>query len=256
LNEVLGGGGSPAAVDPRFAQLRCTGDPDVREALIIDNLWVARLCARRFEHKGEPMADLYQVAMVGLVKAVDRFDPDFGVVFSTFAVPTVTGELRRHFRDRTWAVRVPRRAKDNHRLVNDVVAELQQVLGRSPTISEIADRAGISAEDVLEALDAGASYRSVPLTSGGGGDEDDDARDRLGADELGYTSAEARMVVPDLIAGLRTERERRIVTLRFVDDLSQSRIATEVGLSQVQVSRVLRSCLARMRHRLMAEGRP
>jgi RNA polymerase sigma-B factor len=243
------------SVDARFAEYRRSGDHRLRNALVLDHRWVARLCARRFVNKGEQASDLYQVAMLGLVKAVDRFDPSFGVAFSTFAVPTITGELRRHFRDHTWAVRVIRRAKDNGRVVNDVVAELQQALGRSPTVEEIAERAGLTTNDTLEALDAATSYRSVPLNLADDDDGSGEDRARLGIDEHGYGLVEARVVVPELIAGLSCERERRIVSLRFVDDLSQSRIAEQVGLSQVQVSRILRSCLARMRQRLDAEGR-
>jgi RNA polymerase sigma-B factor len=240
------------AIDPRFAELRRTGDLRLRDGLILDHRWVARLCASRYKDKGESSADLHQVAMLGLVKAVDRFDPGFGVVFSTFAVPTIEGELRRHFRDHTWAVRVRRQAKDNHRAVSDVTVELEQVLGRSPTIEEIAERAGIDIDEVLEALDVGAAYRSGPLAAGDD-DRNDDTRRALGVEEPGYGLTEARMVVPGLIAALPTERERRIVTLRFVEDLSQSRIAREIGISQVQVSRILRSCLARMRHQLTLE---
>lgn len=242
--------------DPRFAQYRTTGDRAIRNRLVEDYRWLGLYCVRRFKHKGEPIDDLEQVAMVGLLKAVDRFDPSFGYTFSTYAVPTIIGELQRHFRDRTWARRVPRRAKDNYLAVKNVADELQPTLGRSPTIPEIAQRSGLSVEDTLEALEAGASYRSVPLDPPGEHDEDDgEGAERLGIDDPGYVAAEARMLVPGLLATLPTDRERQIIKLRFVDGMSQSQIAATLGISQVHVSRLLRTSLNLMRQRLAFEPR-
>lgn len=242
-------------VDPRFAEHRATGDRAIRAALIEDHRWLARHCARRFTRRGVPTEDLVQVAMVGLVKAVDRFVPDLGWSFTTFAVPTITGELRRHFRDCTWAMRVRRRAKENHLLVRAVVDELQQELGRSPTIAELADRAGLRSEETIEALDVGTSYRCVSLDIGDDDEDDRDGQAHFGVDDAGYTLCEARVMLPRLLA-LLGDRERRIIELRFVHDMSQSRIADEIGLSQVHVSRLLRDSLALMREHLTGESRP
>lgn len=192
-----------------------------------------------------------QVALVGVLKAVERFDPTFGTRFSTFAVPTVTGELRRHFRDRTWSVHVPRRAKELYQTVSSVADDLHQALGRSPSVPEVADRAGVSIEEALQSLEVSACYRGVPLAPV----TDDDPGDgpRLGEDDRGYQAAEARVTVGRLMAVLPTDRERRIIRLRFLDGLTQSQIATEVGVSQVQVSRLLRASLDRMRRELFAD---
>jgi RNA polymerase sigma-B factor len=240
-----------ARVDPRFAEYLRTGDRGLRNALVKDHRWLASHCALRFAHKGEPLDDLVQVALVGLLKAVERFDPGYGTQFSTFAVPTVVGELRRHFRDRTWAVHVPRRAKELYQAVGGVVDDLHQTLGRSPTVPEIAERAGVSVEDALEALEVGACYRGVPL------DPPDDDADHpqgpvLGGLDRGYAAADAQLTVKTLLAALPSERDRRIVELRFIDGCTQTQIAAQVGVSQVQVSRLLRSNLDRMRLALAA----
>jgi RNA polymerase sigma-B factor len=238
-------------LDPRFALYRETGDYKVRNELIEEHRWLAVHCARRFAHKGEPLDDLVQVAMVGILKAVERFDPDYGVVFTTFAVPTVVGELRRHFRDKTWAVHVPRRAKETYQTVSTVVEELSQILGRSPTVPEIADRASLTVEDTLEALEVGGCYRGVPLSA----PTDDEPGDALplGDQDPGFEATEARMTVRGLLDAVTDERERRIIKLRFFDGLTQSQIAAEIGVSQVQISRLLRASLEKMRCKLAAE---
>lgn len=238
-------------LDPRFAAYRRSGDHRVRNELIEEHRWLAVHCARRFAHKGEPLDDLVQVAMVGILKAVERFDPGFGVVFTTFAVPTVMGELRRHFRDKTWAVHVPRRAKETYQTVSGVVEELSQMLGRSPTVPEIAERANVSVEDVLEALEVGGCYRGVPLSPAS--DQDSNDTLPLGLDDPGFDATDAKITVNGLLAGLSDERERRIIQLRFFDGLSQSQIAAEIGVSQVQISRLLRSSLEKMRCKLASQ---
>ena len=232
-------------LDPRFFEYRKTGDRRVRNELVEDHRWLAVHCAKRFARKGEPLDDLIQVAMLGVLKAVERFDPERGVVFSTFGVPTIVGELRRHFRDKTWSVHVPRRSKELYQAVSGVADQLYQVLGRSPTVPEIADRVGISVEDALEALEVGDSYRGVPLAPPG----DDETPDAvtLGDMEPGFAAVEARVTVRKLVKLLPTARERQIVKLRFIDGLTQSQIAERVGVSQVQISRILRACLDKMR---------
>jgi len=246
--------GATAETGPLFAEYRRTGDRAIRNTLVEQHRWLGRSCAMRFAGRGEPVDDLEQIAMEGLVKAIDRFDPGFGNTFATYAVPTIVGELRRHFRDRTWAVRVPRRLKDNHLAVKGVVEEIQHALGRSPTIPELAQWTGLSIDDTLEALEVARVYRGVSLDAPGadgpGTGDQDDAR-HLGVEDPGYARSEARTIVPELLAALPGDRERRIVKLRFVDDLSQSQIATEVGVSQVHVSRLLRNSLRLMRSRLL-----
>ncbi|MBN2624278.1 MAG: SigB/SigF/SigG family RNA polymerase sigma factor [Acidimicrobiales bacterium] len=241
------GGRDHEADAEQFRAYRATGDRALRNRIIEDHRWLALHCAKRFANKGEPLDDLVQVAMLGVLKAVERFDPDFGTTFATFAVPTVTGELRRHFRDTTWAVHVPRRAKDLQHTVKVAVAELGQVLGRSPTVAEIASQTGVPIEDVLEALEAARCYRKTPLPS----TTDNEAADTddlgvLGDRDRALDAVEAAATVEQVLDGL-PPRERRIVELRFMHGLTQSRIAEIVGVSQVQVSRLLRASLAKMR---------
>ncbi len=178
----------------RFRRYRATGDRKLRNQLIEDHRWLALHCAKRFDHKGEPLDDLIQVAMLGVLKAVERFDPDFGATFATFAVPTITGELRRHFRDTTWAVHVPRRAKDLQHTVKVAVNELGQMLGRSPTVDEIASQAGVPVEEVLEALEAARCYRKTPLAATSDDGEVDDLTS-LGAADGALDAVDATATV-------------------------------------------------------------
>ena len=250
LRGAAPGAGGGGKVDPRFAEYRATGDRRIRNELVEEHRWLALHCARQFARKGEPLDDLVQVATVGVLKAVDRFDPTFGVVFSTFAVPTITGELRRHFRDKTWSVHVPRRAKELYQSVSGVAEELSQTLMRSPTVPEIAHRSGTTVEEALEALEVRASYRGVPLATPGD-DERPDAPG-VGTEDAGYNAAEARLTVGRLLSTLG-ERDRTIVELRFLYGLTQSEIACRVGVSQVHVSRLLRAALQRMRRPLLRD---
>jgi RNA polymerase sigma-B factor len=228
----------------RFRVYKADPTEEERAAIIEHFSWVARHCARRFADRGEPFDDLLQVGMLGVLKAVDRFDPDHGTSFVSFALPTVLGELRRHFRDTTWAVRVPRRLKDLHVEVGATVEFLSTEHGRPPTPDEVSDHLGIPVETVLEALDAGAAYRSSPLNVTGERDNDDKpaAGVLLGAVDAELDSAEDRVVLSQAISGL-PPRERRILELRFGEGLSQSEIAEEVGVSQVHVSRLLRKSI-------------
>jgi RNA polymerase sigma-B factor len=238
-----------ADIDPRFWDYRRTGSRRLRDELVMAHQGVARLCARRYTGRGERTEDLLQVALLGLVKAVDRFDPSRGVVFSTFAVPTIVGELRRHFRDKTWPVHVPRRAKDHNVLVADVTEELTQQLQRSPTIPEVAERADVSEEEVLEALEAGGCYRSVPLTPIDDESASDEESAVLGRQDRGYGAVEARLTLARIIHVLPA-RERYVLELSYFDGLTQTQIAPRVGVSQVQVSRLIRNSLAELRRQL------
>lgn len=233
--------------DERFRTLRATGDRALRNALIEDHRWLALHCARRFAGKGEPLDDLIQVAMLGVLKAVERFDPDYGATFATFAVPTITGELRRHFRDTTWAVHVPRRSRDLQHTVKVAVGELGHAFGRSPTAGEVAEHAGVAVEDVLDALEAARCYRKAPLPAAGDDDEGD--IDNIGDHDRGIDAVDARVTIDALLRVLPA-RDRRIVELRYMSGLTQSQIATLVGVSQVQVSRLLRASLAKLNRAL------
>jgi RNA polymerase sigma-B factor len=233
-------------VDERFRRWRATGDRALRNELIEEHRWVAIHCARRFAHRGEPLDDLIQVGQLGLLKAVERFDPDVGVSLASYAIPTVMGELRRHFRDATWALKVPRRVKDLHVDLGKTVDFLSGERGRPPTPAELADHLGIRVEDVLEALEAGGAYRAAPLTAPS---DDDDYREgtALRDEDMLLAGADDRMMVRHLLSTL-PERERMIVELRFFAGLSQSEIAERVGVSQVHVSRLLRSSLSALQH--------
>jgi RNA polymerase sigma-B factor len=227
----------------RFAELRRTDDPKLRDELVEQYLWLARHCARRFSGRGESPDDLTQVANLALVKAVDRFDPTFQVRFTTFAVPTIVGELRRHFRDRTWSMRVSRRLKDLHLELKAASEHLSHDLGRSPTIDELADALDCEPDTVLEALEAGAAYRATSLTGGFGSEEGEEIVPGEDDDHLEDTST--RVLLQDALNTL-PERERRVVYLRFYLGLTQSEIAEEIGVSQVHVSRILRATLTQL----------
>src|SRR2546423_8203163 len=231
----------------RFAEYRRTGDRSIRNALVRDHQWVAVHCARRFSRRGEPMDDLLQVARLGLLKAVERFDPSYGVVFSTFAMPTVTGELRRHFRDHTWPVRVPRRVKELYLELSACIEMLGHDLGRPAKVEEIADAMQTSVDEVLEAMEAGAAYRTASLSPAPDADDEPDRPDGavLGEADADLISADTRLSVRHLVRQL-PERERTVVYMRFFEGRTQSEIAAQVGVSQVHVSRIIRDTLRRL----------
>jgi RNA polymerase sigma-B factor len=238
----------------RFDDYRRTGDAAIRDELVAAHLRLAVHLARRFEHRGVPLDDLTQVASVGLLQAIDRFEPQRGLEFSTFATPTIVGELKRHFRDKGWAVRVPRRIQELHGGVNTVVGELTHELGRSPTIAELARATRASEEEVLEAMEAAQAYRSTSLDAAGRGDHDGqggpgDGADHLGGDDSNLFAVENRVLVERLMAYL-SPREQLMVRLRFYEDMSQTEIAERLGISQMHVSRLLARCLATLRNLL------
>lgn len=228
-----------------FAEYHRTRDLAVRDQLVAGNLRLALHLARRYANRGIPLDDLEQVASFGLIRAIDRFDPTRGLEFSTFATPTIIGELKRHFRDRGWAVRVPRRVQDLHVRLNVHVAELTHRLGRSPTIAELAAAARSSEEDVLEAMEAGHAYRSQSIEGPTEPGEQWSASE-FGGDDLALFAAEDRMLVDELLARL-APRDQLMVRLRFFEEMTQSQIATRLGMSQMQVSRQLVRCLHELR---------
>ena len=219
----------------------------LRDQLVTGHLPVAMHIARRFAHRGEPQEDLQQVATVGLINAVDRFEPDRGSDFLSYAVPTITGEVRRHFRDQAWSMRVPRRLKDLHVAIGTAVSELSQRLGRAPRPSEIAAHLQCGTEEVLEGLEAAGAYRSASLdevlTDESSGHTTADA---LGKADSALDQVEYRESVRPLLESL-PERERTILMLRFFGNLTQTQIAEKVGISQMHVSRLLAQTLAQLR---------
>lgn len=234
-----------ASVDELLRAYHERGDLAARDRLVEQQLPLVRSLARRYAGRGEPLDDLVQVASIGLIKAIDRFDVDRGVELSTYAIPTIVGELKRYFRDTGWAVHVPRRLKELSVRLNHSIEELGTVLGRSPTVAELADAVGADEEEIIEALDASRAYTAVSLSVPA--DEEGAVRvDLLGEDEIGYETSEHRA---DLLPGFERldERERRILHLRFNGGLTQSQIAKEVGISQMHVSRLIRRALETMR---------
>lgn len=233
-----------AAEQERFRALRESGDPALRDQIVEDYLWLARHGARRFAGRGESSDDLLQVASLALVKAVDRFDPELNLRFATFAMPTIIGELRRHFRDRTWSMRVSRRLKDLHLELRSASELLTHELGHPPSVAELADALEVTVEEVLEAMEAGATYRSASLDAGPVGSESSESI-VPGEDHAELDATSERVAVQASLAGL-SQRDRRVVYLRFYLGLTQAEIAEEIGVSQVHVSRILRASLAQL----------
>lgn len=237
----------------RFIRYKATGDRAVRDELVVEHLGLARALARRYANRGEALDDLQQVATVGLLKAVERFDPDRGLSFTTFAVPTITGEIKRHFRDKTWSTRVPRALQERALRLTDTVRELSQELGQSPSIAEIAARLEISEEMVLEAMEVSRSYTASSLDAPADEETGASRFERvLGGDDTGYEAIDQQMTVDHLLSTL-SERDRTIVTLRFFENLTQSEIAERVGISQMHVSRLLARALDAL-HGVIAES--
>ena len=235
-------------VDALLVAYHREGDRDARERALVELMPLVRALASRYAGRGEPLEDLVQVGALGLVKAVDRFDVDRGVEFSSYAVPTIVGEIRRHFRDRTWGVHVPRRLKELSMRLSRTRDELSAELGRSPTVAELAEAVGVDEEEAIDALEASKAY--APRSLDQPYDDDEPARvPGLADEERGYAALERGSVVRQGLDALE-ERERRIVVLRFLRGMSQSEIAAEVGISQMHVSRLLRKSLETMRGRL------
>jgi RNA polymerase sigma-B factor len=231
------------------------GDAAAREQLVERFLPLARQLARRYQRAGETLDDLVQVASLGLLKAIDRFDPARETAFSSFAVPTILGELKRHFRDKGWSVRVPRDLQELAVRVERVAGDLGGELGRAPTAGEIADGIGVTAEQVLEAREAAGAYRAVSLDRPREDDEEGEGvADTVGAEDPGFRRAEEAATVERLMRVL-SDREREVLRLRFEEDLTQSEIGARVGVSQMHVSRLIRQSVAKLRDVADAGGR-
>jgi len=228
--------------------------PALRDRVIEGWLPLAQHLANRFTGRGEPIEDLFQTAAVGLIKAVDKFDPERGVEFAGYAIPTIIGEIKRHFRDRTWDIRVPRRLQELRLSLSEATSTLLQTLGRSPTVADLAEHVGITEEEVLEGLEGARAYNAVslsmPTTDGDRGTE---LGDLLGAEDAEFELAELRVALGPALAAL-DPREQRILTLRFYGNLTQSQIAEQIGVSQMHVSRLLARALAKLRGQLGDEA--
>jgi len=238
-----------------FEELGRTTDPEkvrvTRDALIELHLPLVDHCARRFTQRGEPLDDLVQVGTIGLIKAVDRFDLDRGVEFSTYATPTIIGEIKRHFRDKGWAVRVPRRLQELRMTIAVATAELSQSLGRSPTPREIAERLEVTVEDVLEGIESANAYATTSLDAANGADNAPSWLESLGEDDEALDHVELRESLRPLIERLPA-REQQIVILRFFRQQTQAQIAEQVGISQMHVSRLLTRTLENLRNQIEA----
>nr|BEK68099.1 hypothetical protein KPHV_53260 [Kitasatospora purpeofusca] len=251
--------GAPDREAARALFVRLSALPDgsperveLRNQLVRMHIPLVEHLARRFRNRGEPLDDLTQVATIGLIKSVDRFDHERGVEFSTYATPTIVGEIKRHFRDKGWAVRVPRRLQELRLSLTTATSELSQRHGRSPTVHELAEHLGISEEDVLEGLESANAYSTLSLDVPDNDDESPAVADTLGATDEALEGVEYRESLKPLLAQL-PPREQKILVLRFFRNMTQSQIAAEVGISQMHVSRLLARTLAQLREKLLVE---
>lgn len=237
-----------------FALYKDEGDEDAREQLIVSHLNLVRFLASKFKNRGESLDDLIQVGTIGLIKAIDRFEPERGLEFTTYATPTIMGEIKRHFRDKGWSVRVPRRLQELSAKVNQATDELTKDLQRSPSVDEIAASLGVTVDEVLEAMESSSAYSSVPLEGGGSGDRDaPSVIDHYATEDQDLLASDDRMVIEDTI-GSFSPREQEVLKMRFQDGLTQVEIAKRLGVSQVQVSRFLRRTLKKVQDRIDPEG--
>jgi RNA polymerase sigma-B factor len=240
-----------AALVTAMAKLSAT-DPSgaaLRDAAIVAWTPMAGRLARRYAGRGESLDDLTQVAVIGLIKAVDGFDPSLGTEFVGYAIPTILGELKRHFRDRTWSIRIPRRLQELSRAITRAREDLVQANGRQPTIADLAEHLDVDEEAVIEALESAHAYRATSLSRPVSAETGMELGDTLGTEEHGYDLAELPLVLGPAMACL-TPRERRVITLRFYGNQTQTYIAEQIGVSQMHVSRLLTQALAKMRQQL------
>jgi RNA polymerase sigma-B factor len=230
-----------------FVRLKERGDQRAREELVERFMGLARQVAVRYRRQSEPLEDVMQVASLGLLKAIDRFDPERGIAFSSFAVPTMLGEVKRHFRDKSWTVRPPRDLQELTLRVEQATAQLSSQLGRSPSVAELSEHLSVGDEEILEALEAGRARSATSLSAPRGDAEDGSTlADVIGDEEDGFLRAEERATLATLFAEL-SPRERTVLTLRFRQDMTQAEIGEIVGVSQMQVSRIIRSSIEKLR---------
>lgn len=238
-----------------FRRFKEEGDMDAREKLVMSHLNLVRFIANKFKNRGEPIDDLVQVGYLGLLKAIDRFDPSRGLEFTTFATPTIMGEIKRHFRDKGWSVRVPRRLQELSAKVNQATDTLTSQLQRSPTIAEIADYLDATVDEVLEAMESSSAYSSVSLEAPSGADDDDTPSviDRYATEDSDLAFTDDRIIIEEALASF-SPRERDVIEMRFLKGMTQIEIAEKLGISQVQVSRLLRRTLKKIKDKIDPEG--
>ena len=238
-----------------FRRFKEEGDMDAREKLVMSHLNLVRNIAYKFKNRGEPIDDLIQVGYLGLLKAIDRFDPSRGLEFTTFATPTIMGEIKRHFRDKGWSVRVPRRLQELSAKVNQATDTLTSQLQRSPTIAEIADYLDATVDEVLEAMESSSAYSSVSLEAPSGADDDDTPSviDRYATEDSDLAFTDDRIIIEEALASF-SPRERDVIEMRFLKGMTQIEIAEKLGISQVQVSRLLRRTLKKIQDKIDPEG--
>lgn len=238
-----------------FRRFKEEGDMDAREKLVMSHLNLVRFISNKFKNRGEPIDDLIQVGYLGLLKAIDRFDPSRGLEFTTFATPTIMGEIKRHFRDKGWSVRVPRRLQELSAKVNQATDTLTSQLQRSPTIAEIADYLDATVDEVLEAMESSSAYSSVSLEAPSGADDDDTPSviDRYATEDSDLAFTDDRIIIEEALASF-SPRERDVIEMRFLKGMTQIEIAEKLGISQVQVSRLLRRTLKKIQDKIDPEG--
>lgn len=238
-----------------FRRFKEEGDMDAREKLVMSHLNLVRFIANKFKNRGEPIDDLIQVGYLGLLKAIDRFDPSRGLEFTTFATPTIMGEIKRHFRDKGWSVRVPRRLQELSAKVNQATDTLTSQLQRSPTIAEIADYLDATVDEVLEAMESSSAYSSVSLEAPSGADDDGTPSviDRYATEDSDLAFTDDRIIIEEALASF-SPRERDVIEMRFLKGMTQIEIAEKLGISQVQVSRLLRRTLKKIQDKIDPEG--
>lgn len=238
-----------------FRRYKEQGDMEAREQLVMSHLNLVRFLANKFKNRGEPLDDLVQVGYLGLIKAIDRFDPSRGLEFTTFATPTIMGEIKRHFRDKGWSVRVPRRLQELSAKVNQTTDALTTELQRSPSIAEVAAYLDATPDEVLEAMESSSAYSSVPLEAPSGAEADDtpSVLDRYATEDSDLAFTDDRLVIEEALEGF-SPREREVIDLRFLKGMTQIEIAEQLGISQVQVSRLLRRTLKKIQDKIDPEG--
>lgn len=238
-----------------FRRYKEEGDVEAREKLVMSHMNLVRFLANKFKNRGEPLDDLIQVGYLGLLKAIDRFDPSRGLEFTTYATPTIMGEIKRHFRDKGWSVRVPRRLQELSAKVNQTTDVLTTELQRSPKIEEIAEYLDASVDEVLEAMESSSAYSSVPLEGTGNNDNDDapSVLDRYATEDSALNFTDDRLIIQEALKGF-SPREREVIDLRFLQGMTQIEIAEQLGISQVQVSRLLRRTLKKIQDKIDPEG--
>jgi RNA polymerase sigma-B factor len=240
---------SAAETEALFREYRRTSNPSLRERLIMAHMNLVRFLARKFANRGEPVDDLIQVGTIGLINAIDRFDPDRAIRFATYATPTIVGEIKRYFRDRGWAIKVPRRLQEVNLAAGKAVDTLTQNLERAPTVQEVADKIGSTEEETLEAMELGHMYELVSLDGELGSDEDETRTalaDYVGREDEHLEEVQTQSRFQDALSRL-PPRERVIVTMRFFDGLPQTEVARRLGISQMHVSRLQHKALERLR---------